>query len=72
MSKSISSLLKYTKGNRGSVIPKNILNQIEKVIKSSDNKIQHHEILNLYEHLSMNRDETSFRVIDALVFPARS
>lgn len=72
MSRTITSLLRYSKGNKGNVIPRNILQQMEKLLNSADRKVYHHEILNLYQHLCINRDEGAFRVIDALVFPARN
>ena len=70
--KSIGQLLKFCHGNKGGIIPKPILNQIEYLITSNSHKIYPYEILFIYDYLCKNKDKTAFQRIDSIVFPSKS
>lgn len=44
---------------------------MEKLIVARNIPVHHYEILNIYNHLSFNKDEQAFSRLDPLFFPPR-
>ena len=50
-------------------LPKEALNQIEFVLTSKNRLVYQYDIVGIYDHLSIYRDDSAFQKLDRLLFP---